>query len=100
MKTNRTLRSNALLAALLFAFGAGASARADEIQTAGVAQSGVAALDIPVKQRLQEDLRVVMLDLIQSGAFGDIAPDQIAIDLNEPAQRVSNLGVLVDSANA
>ncbi|MGA9421611.1 MAG: PDZ domain-containing protein, partial [Rhodanobacteraceae bacterium] len=71
-----------------------------EIQTAGMAQPGVAGLDIPVKQRLQEDLRVVMLDLIQSGAFGDIAPDQIAIDLNEPAQRVSNLGVLVDSANA
>ncbi|MGA8278401.1 MAG: PDZ domain-containing protein [Rhodanobacteraceae bacterium] len=100
MKTNHTLKSRALIAALLFAVTAGALARADEIRTAGAAQSGVVTPDIPVRQRLQEDLRVVMLDLIQSGAFGDVAPEQIAIDLNEPAQRVSNLGVLVDSANA
>jgi hypothetical protein len=42
----------------------------------------------------------MMLDLIQNGSFGNTAPRQIAFDVDTPAQRVSNLGVLVDSASA
>jgi hypothetical protein len=47
---------------------------------------------------VRTELRSVMTELIESGAFGDKPPQQIALDINAPAQRVSNLGVLVDSA--
>ncbi|HEX5123172.1 MAG TPA: PDZ domain-containing protein [Rhodanobacteraceae bacterium] len=61
------------------------------------AHANATAAGLPVEQRLREELNVVMMDLIQSGAFGNTAPQQIAINIDSPPQKVSNLGLLVDS---
>ena len=58
-----------------------------------------AQVGVGVEQRLREELRVVMTDLIETGAFGDRTPQQIALAVDTPAQRVSNLGLLIDSAH-
>jgi membrane-associated protease RseP (regulator of RpoE activity) len=67
--------------------------------SAAAAHSGATA-GLGVEQRLREELNVVMMDLIQSGAFGSTAPQQIALDIESPPQKVSNLGLLVDSRAA
>ena len=51
----------------------------------------------PAMQRLRSELRLLLLDLVQSGAFGDVAVDQISLDLVMAAERVATLGVVVDS---
>lgn len=52
------------------------------------------------EQRLREDLRGTMTELVQSGAFGERDPRQISLDMDVPAQRVSDLGLIVDSAQS
>lgn len=54
----------------------------------------------PVEQRLGEEVQLALVRLIESGAFADKSGDEIAFTLDEPARRVNNLGLLVDSANA
>lgn len=72
------------------------------IHVEGIAQAvsstTPARADTPVEQRLRDELRLVMADLIQNGAFGDTDPGRIAMEVQTPAQNVGNLGVLVDSA--
>lgn len=91
-----------LVILLSASFGAGTAHAAGEAAAAniGALAGQSAALAISPEQRLREDLRVVLLDMVQSGAFGQTAPEQIAISINEPRQRVGSLGVLVDSASA
>jgi hypothetical protein len=64
--------------------------------SAATAHSGAGA-GLTVEQRVREELSAVMMDLIQSGAFGATAPQEIALDVDAPAKKVSNLGLLVDS---
>ncbi|MBL0162373.1 MAG: hypothetical protein IPP82_01640 [Xanthomonadales bacterium] len=59
--------------------------------------SGEDAQAGPAAQRLRSELRLLLLDLIESGAFGDVPPEQISLDLDMPAQRLATLGVLIDS---
>lgn len=49
------------------------------------------------EQRLRSELRLLLLDLVQSGAFGDVPAERISLDLAMPTQRLSTLGVLIDS---
>jgi hypothetical protein len=84
-----------------FAAAAGSTYAAGQEQammdvSAAAAHSSASA-GLPVEQRLREELNVVMMDLIQSGAFGNTAPQQIALNIDTPPQKVSNLGLLVDS---
>ena len=51
------------------------------------------------EQRLRQDVQMMLSQLAASGAFGD-HPEQVRLHLDQPAQRVMNLGILVDSANA
>ncbi|HVT33598.1 MAG TPA: PDZ domain-containing protein [Rhodanobacteraceae bacterium] len=102
MKERTFLRRTlfALIAASIIA-AAGSALAAGEEQaianaSAATAHSGAAA-GLTVEQRVREELSVVMMDLIQSGAFGSTAPQQIALDVDAPAKKVSNLGLLVDS---
>lgn len=77
-----------------------AQAAGEEQAVSGVSAAAVhasAGAGLTVEQRLREELNVVMMDLIQSGAFGATAPQQIAMDIDSPPQKVSNLGLLVDS---
>jgi hypothetical protein len=104
--TNTQLRRTALavVAASFVATIATAQAAGEEHALSGVSAAAVRTnegANLTVEQRLREELSVVMMDLIQSGAFGATSPQQIAIDVDAPAQKVSNLGLLVDSkANA
>jgi hypothetical protein len=63
--------------------------------------AGQAAAQVPdIEQRMREEMQLVMMRMIEGGAFAGTAPDAIAFTLDEPAQRVTNLGLLVDSASA
>lgn len=54
----------------------------------------------PVEQRLGEEVQLALVRLIEAGAFADKSSEEIAFTLDEPARRVNNLGLLVDSASA
>lgn len=93
----------ALAAAGLVAAVGSAQAAGEEQALTGVSAAAVhssAGAGLTVEQRLREELSVVMMDLIQSGAFGNTAPQKIALDIDAPPQKVSNLGLLVDSKGA
>jgi len=62
--------------------------------------AAVSAQSTPVEQRLGEEVQLALVRLIESGAFADKSGEEIAFTLDEPARRVNNLGLLVDSANA
>ena len=96
----RRTRVVAALVAALFADGVLAAGEERPVAPAGATARSSAALSITPEQRLREDLRVLLLDMVQSGAFGDTPPTQVALSIEEPEQRVGSLGVLVDSANA
>lgn len=89
------------VAAASFAAAAGSVSAAGQQQAAidvsAVATHTNATAGLTVEQRLREELNVVMIDLIQSGAFGNTSPQQIALSVDSPPQMVSNLGLLVDS---
>ena len=51
------------------------------------------------EQRVRQDVQMMLSQLATSGALGE-HPEQISLHLDEPAHRVMNLGVLVDSAGA
>jgi hypothetical protein len=93
----------ALIAANLVAAWGSALAAGEERALTDVSAAAVhssAGAGLTVEQRLREELSVVVMDLIQSGAFGNTAPQQIALDVDAPAKKVSNLGLLVDSRHA
>jgi membrane-associated protease RseP (regulator of RpoE activity) len=62
--------------------------------------AAVSAQSTPVEQRLGEEVQLALVRLIESGAFAGKPGEEIAFTLDEPARRVNNLGLLVDSANA
>lgn len=53
-----------------------------------------------VEQRLSEEVQLALVRMIESGAFAGTATDAIAFTLDEPARRVTDLGMVVDSATA
>lgn len=68
-------------------------------QAAPMAAQARASLGVSPEQRLREELRVLLLDMIESGAFGQTPADQISLSVDSPGQRASGLGVLVDSSS-
>lgn len=56
--------------------------------------------DAALKARLAAELRATVSMLAESGAFGDVPVDRAQLDVSVPAQRMSDLGLLVDSASA
>src|SRR5690348_14052937 len=65
-----------------------------------LATGGVHAQANAAPDPMREELRRVLLHLIEAGEFGSTPPQDIAFVLDAPAQRTGNLGVVVDSANA
>ncbi|MBA8882621.1 PDZ domain-containing protein [Dokdonella fugitiva] len=101
-QNHTTVRLAARTLALALAVAAG-GAHADAAtplagSVAGAALRGDAAASVGAEQRLRAELRAVMTELVESGAFGSAPPHEIRLDIDAPAQRVSNLGLLVDSA--
>jgi hypothetical protein len=87
----------AVAASLLLATSASAGGIATSIAGAGAHAQASAA--VSVEQRVRAELRAVMTDLIESGAFGAGSPQGISLDVAAPAERVSNLGLLLDSGH-
>jgi hypothetical protein len=99
------LRLHWTLSACLLSCAAAGIAWADDTSQLAAATSSALARDSTgsgpgVEQRVREELRAVMTELVEAGAFGEQSPQQISLDVDAPAQRVSNLGLLVDSAHA
>jgi hypothetical protein len=93
-------RAVAVIAIAIAAVG-GARAEASAplaAATAGAMLGTEAGASTGVEQRVRAELRAVMTELIESGAFGSAGAANIHLDIDTPAQRVSNLGVLVDSS--
>lgn len=65
-----------------------------------LAAGGVQAQANAAPDPMREELRRVLLHLIEAGEFGSTPPQDIAFVLDAPAQRTGNLGVVVDSANS
>lgn len=80
-----------LTALLLAAHG---TAHADVAAVAGPAGS---ALDARAESMLRREVQDAVARVIEAGAFGDIAAEQIALSVAVPAERVVNVGLLVDS---
>jgi hypothetical protein len=98
----RTSQVTIALAAVCATFGfaqADSPAQLASSMSSAAAHSGASA-SLSVEQRVRSEMRAVVVALIESGAFGDKPPQQIALDVDAPAQRVGNLGVVVDSARA
>lgn len=104
------LRSTLLATALVTSLAMLGVAQAAPSAFAAVSALGSAALgettgdprinSDAVEQRVRVELRAVMAELVESGAFGTQPSRQIALDVDTPAQRVSDLGLLVDSAHS
>jgi hypothetical protein len=84
---------------LLFLLGiATAAAHAADSASSGNA-AAPRTTTVAAEQRLRQDMQLMLSRLAASGALGQ-HPDQITLRLDEPAQRVTNLGILVDSTSA
>ena len=98
----RPMRKATLAASIALLLCATGFARAEGAAQIAAASAAAARAGenagLGVEQRLREELRAVMTELIETGAFGDKSPQQISLDVDAPAQRVSNLGLLVDSS--
>ena len=95
---NRTVLAAATSLAMLGTAQADGGARIAAGAGSALAHANAGA-SLTAEQRVREELLAVMTELIESGAFGTPPPQQIALDVDTPAQRVSNLGVLIDSAH-
>lgn len=91
------MRTSCLALAVLLALSGTAQAD-DAAQSTASSAASVRGANAAVEQRLREELRALMSELVESGAFGDRSPREISLAVDSPAQRVSNLGLLVDSA--
>lgn len=94
---SRQPRSATWLAALALASGA---ACADTPNAgAAAAASAPAGTSPEAAQRVRQDMQATLSNLGSSGALGQ-HPDKVAVRVDEPARRVTNLGALVDSTSA
>ncbi|MGB0132879.1 PDZ domain-containing protein [Dokdonella sp.] len=82
----------------IYASAAVADGAALASRVAPLAAQTDSSLGVSPEQRLQEELRVLLLDMIESGAFGQTPSEQISFSIDSPRQRASSLGVLVDSS--
>lgn len=103
IKTNRCGFFTSLMGSLAFS-GAGAALAATTTdlvgQVAPLAKATQQGLVPSPDERLREELKVLLLDMIESGAFGSPSPENIDLAIDAPRQRISSLGVLVDSSGA
>src|SRR5262249_1856247 len=90
------MKAKILIPMVLFACSA---AHAAEPPTANAARAQAAAPHALAEQRLREDMQMLLSHMAASGALGQ-HPEDMRLHLQQPAQRVSDLGVLVDSTSA
>lgn len=91
-----TFRSKtSLLAALCAAFAA--PVLADSATGATPVLATVPALNAAPEDMLRGELRGVLVRMLESGAFGATAPQDITLSLALPAQHVVDLGLVLDT---
>lgn len=78
---------------------AGGVFAADAATTPALDASGGSATSTAVTQRVREEMHQVLVRLASTGALG-AHPEQVTLQLDEPAQRSINLGLLVDATSA
>jgi hypothetical protein len=87
--------------ALIVASTAHGATSADLVgQVAPLAKATQQGMVPSADERLREELKVLLLDMIESGAFGSPSPANIDLAIDAPRQRISSLGVLVDSSGS
>ena len=92
---SRTLGLTVLLGTATFgAFAAETTATTTTLDT--VNSSGASPA---VAQRVREEMHQVLMRMAATGALG-AHPEQVELDIDEPAQRSVNLGLLVDATSA
>ncbi|HET9485673.1 MAG TPA: PDZ domain-containing protein, partial [Xanthomonadales bacterium] len=96
MNRSLALRQIPLAAAMLLVLG---SARADAA-TSPVALAPVAASAASPQELLRREVQDAVARLIDAGAFGETAPEDIALSVAVPAERSVNVGLLVDSRSS
>ncbi|MEO7432817.1 MAG: PDZ domain-containing protein [Dokdonella sp.] len=91
--------AGALLLALSPFASADDSARVSAVASGAILR-GTPGAGMDVQQRMRAELRAVMTELVEAGAFGDQPSQQISLAVETPGERVNTLGLLVDSAHA
>jgi hypothetical protein len=91
-----TFRSKAPLVAALCAALAG-PALADAVGDSPPVLASVPALSATPEAQLRGELRGVLVRMLESGAFGETAPQDIHLLLALPAQHVVDLGLVLDT---
>lgn len=95
-----TPRISVLAGALAGALFLASSTSAAPMSSATANVSDAAsATSVQGEERLRSELRELVASMIEAGEFGDVPSEQISLTVSTPSQRISNLGVLVDSAN-
>ncbi len=74
------------------------SAMAQPVNATRMPDSALSVVPDATRVRMGEELRGMLLDMAASGAFADVAPQDLRFQIDEPAQKVDNLGLLVDSS--
>ena len=74
------------------------TAQADVAEAPPATLAPVAAVGSP-EAMLRREVQDAVARLIESGAFGATAPEDIALSVAVPAERLVNVGLLVDSAS-
>lgn len=74
--------------------------RPDDSAPSATLMAPVAATAASPEQLLRDELKTVLVKMIDSGAFGATAPERIALSLSLPAERYVNLGLLIDTRPA
>lgn len=102
---NYSLRATALATAFAaactpFGFANAGSTLPPSESASGAIMHDSADVTIPVVDRVRTRLRATIAELIANGAFGNLSTHSITLDVDAPGQRVSDLGVLVDSGRA
>ncbi len=88
------LRPRAILALLVIASGSlSMPARGDETRVEGEKTASTGLLE----QRLRTELRVILLDMVQAGELSAADGRTGSLLVESPTERVSDLGVLVDT---
>ena len=93
---SKTYRLKLMALATVLSSGVSAWVMATPISTQE--QTPATATSASAEQRVRDNLRLLMADLVADGAFGEQSANEIALTIDMPAQRISNLGLVAGIA--
>lgn len=97
MTLNTDIRNGPFLG-LSLAVLVATSAYAQPVSASRAQEPDSTSIAANAEQRVRDELRGMMLDMVSSGTFTGVAPENVNLQIDEPAQQVDNLGLLVDSS--